>query len=158
MRMHYPQELELDLADEALAGTILEVRGISPLTGTAVVELVCRRDQLRQAPPARYRYENSPQLLTSFQTTYVEANDKCWSRRSISVTEGEFLTAVKIPIEARGDCHVRMFLSDEAGRQYALSSRSIHIATPRTAALPVRVSLQDRAHDAPATTTTEVRR
>jgi len=150
MRVPHPNDVTIDVPDQAMAGTILEVQGTSALAGTAVVELVCRRDQVRRELPPRYRYDNSLQTLRSYNTAYQQANDKCWSQRSVTVESGEFLTALKIPVEARGACHVRAFLQDATGRRYALGSQDIHITAPRTAALPVRASLQDREQKASA--------
>lgn len=143
LRIPHAGELSLDVPEEAMAGTILEVRGAGSLSGAARVELVCRRDQLRQDPPTRYRYDNSLPSLVSYNTAYQQANDKCWSQRSVVVEDGQLLTALKIPLEARGTCHVRVFLEDETTGRYSLSSRDIQITAPRTASRPVRVSLDD---------------
>jgi len=150
MRMHYPQPVEIEVDDEAMAGSILEVRGLSEVSGTGLVELVCRRDQLRRDPPARHRYEKSMQVLQRFNVTYQQANDPRWSMRGVEVRQGEILTALRIPKEARGDCHVRVFVEDDSGRRYAVGARDIEITAPRTAALPVRASLKDgNASDEP---------
>jgi hypothetical protein len=69
----------------------------------------------------------------------------------VSVTQGDFLTALKIPLDARGPCHVRVFVEDQAGQRYALGARDIDITSPRTAALPVHASLQDKESPTPAT-------
>ncbi len=150
MRMYYPAPLSVHAADQAMAGTHLEIRGNSPITGTGLVELICQRDQLRADPPPRHRYENTPTQLSAFNTTYLAANDQSWCVRRVSVREGEFLTALKIPLDARGTCHIRVFVEDESGERYALGSHEIHITVPKTAALPVHASLEDGDADATA--------
>jgi hypothetical protein len=144
--MHYPRGVQLEVADKAMAGTILEVSGTSPISGAGVVELVCRRDQLRDEPPLRVRFETSLQALGQYNTSYRQANDPCWTQRRVAVAEGEFLTALQIPVEARGICHVRMFLHDETGTRYAVGAQDIEITAPRTAALPVKASLEDHGN------------
>ncbi len=151
MRMYYPQEVDLDITDKAMAGTHLEIRGTTPISGTGMVELICRRDHMRIDPPPRHRYENTPKLLNALNRTYAEANNPCWSQRRMLVTQGDFLTALKIPLNARGACHVRVFVEDESGQLYALGAHDIDITAPRTAALPVHASLQDQGADTGAT-------
>jgi hypothetical protein len=144
LRLKYPQTVQLDIAERAVAGAQLEIRGTSPLAGRCRVELVSRRDQLRNDPPARHRFDFSAAGQAAFDATYASANDRCWSRREVTLSPGEFLTALTIPPEARGNCHVCVFLEDETGREFALGSRDIFIAPARTASLPAKASLQDR--------------
>ena len=59
LRLKYPHGVQLDVVDKAVAGTHLEIRGNSPVGGRCRVELVCRRDRLRDEPPARQRYDHS---------------------------------------------------------------------------------------------------
>ena len=106
LRLKYPHEVQLDVVDKAVAGTHLEIRGNSPLSGRCRVELVCRRDRLRDEPPARQRYDQSAAAQAAYDATYLKANDRCWSQREVAVDGGAFLTALTIPPEARGECHV----------------------------------------------------
>ncbi len=144
LRLKHPQEVSVEVADRAVAGTQLEIRGSSPLAGRCRVELVCRRDRLREEPPARQRFDPSAGAQASFDDTYRKANNRCWIQRDVAVDRGTFLTALKIPAEARGPCHVRVFVEDHAGGQFALGSRDIYIAAPRLAALPVPIGLDER--------------
>jgi hypothetical protein len=144
LRLKYPHGVELDVADKAAAGTHLEIRGNSPVGGRCRVELVCRRDRLRDEPPPRQRYDHSAAAQASYDATYRKANDRCWSQREVAVDGGTFLTALKIPPEARGECHVRVFLEDSMGREFALGSCDIYISAPKLASLPVQASLDDR--------------
>lgn len=149
LRLNHPQGVELDLAPRAVAGGQLEIRGTSPLAGRCRVELVARRDHLRGDPPVRQRFDNSVAGQSAFNATYAQANDRCWSQRDVEVGTGEFLTALKIPPEARGNCHVCVFLEDNAGHSFAVASRDVYIAAPKQAALPATASLQDDDAAAP---------
>lgn len=143
MTMRRPDKVQLEELDKAMAGTIVQVRGTTPLAGTGYVELICRRDQMRIDPPPRHRYDNSLASLNSFNATYRQANNPVWTRHAVSFGEGNFLTAIKIPVEARGNCHVRIFLEDGTGQHFALGSTDVQITAPRTASLPARASLDD---------------
>ncbi len=94
--------------------------------------------------PPRQRYDHSAAAQASYDATYLKANDRCWSQREVAVDGGTFLTALKIPLEARGECHVCVFLEDSAGREFALGSCDIYISAPKLASLPVQASLDDR--------------
>lgn len=139
LRLPHPQRVQLELPDKAVAGTHLEIRGNSPIAGRCRVELVCRRDRLRTDLPVRHRYDQSPAAQAAYDAMYRAANDRRWSEREVAVAEGTFLTALKIPPEARGECHVRVFLEDESGNQFALGSHDVYIAAPKLASLPVPV-------------------
>ncbi len=156
MRLYYPQPVTVKIPDKAMAGTHLEIRGTSPIAGIGSIELVCQRDRLRTDPPPRYRFDSSPTQLKAYQTTYAEANNQCWCSRRVTVNAGEFLAALKIPMEARGSCHVRVFIEDESGQIYAMGAHSIQITTPKTAALPVRAKLND-SNPQPSATTSSIR-
>lgn len=142
-RIPYPQAIELDVARKATAGTFLQVRGKSPFPGTGVVELTCPRDKFREKPPKRHRYEESMTALRNFNLTYQQANDQSWAERRVEVTKKNLLTALEVPLETRGRCHVRAFIEDKTGRRHAIGSTEIQITSPRTARLPVHASVQD---------------
>jgi hypothetical protein len=143
MRLHHPRAIELQTEDRAMAGGHLEIRGDSPLAGRARIELVNRRDRLRDPSPKRHRYDPSPEAQSAFNATYGRANDRLWSSRQVDIQRGPFLTALKIPPEARGACHVNIFLEDASGGEFALGSRDILIVPPKSNALPAQASLKD---------------
>jgi hypothetical protein len=150
LRLKYPQDVPLEVASKAIAGTRLEIRGTSPLPGRCRVELVCRRDRLRDEPPPRQRYDGSAAAQTAYDLTYRKANDRCWSQREVAVESGTFLTALPIPPEARGECHVRVFVEDGTGQTFGLGSADVYIAAPKLAALPIPAVLDDRGPSAGA--------
>ena len=137
LKLKYPQAVRLEVADKAMAGTHLEIRGNAPVAGRCRIVLVCRRDRMREDPPPRQRFDRSPAAQMAFDSTYRTANDRCWSQREVTVEPGTFLTALKIPPEARGACHVCAFLENGDGHEFALGSTDIYIATPKLASLPV---------------------
>ena len=61
LRLKYPQAVQLEVADKALAGTHLEIKGNAPVAGRCRVALVCRRDRMREDPPPRQRFDRSRQ-------------------------------------------------------------------------------------------------
>ncbi len=148
LKLKYPQAVRLEVADKATAGTHLEIRGNAPVAGRCRIVLVCRRDRMRADPPPRQRFDRSPAAQMAFNSTYRTANDRCWSQREVTVEPGTFLTALKIPPEARGACHVCAFLENGDGHEFALGSTDIYIATPKLASLPAQASLEDdSSHD-----------
>ncbi|MHB8864346.1 MAG: C25 family cysteine peptidase [Pirellulaceae bacterium] len=143
LKLQYPQTVQVEVPAKATAGTRLEVKGYTPVAGLCRVLLVCRRDRMREEPPARQRYDRSPAAQMAFNSTYAKANDRCWSQREIAVERGPFLTSLKIPPEARGACHVCVFLENGQGREFALGSADLYISTPKLASLPAQASLSD---------------
>jgi len=144
LRLRHPQPIDLEVPDKAIAGTQLEIRGSTPLAGRCRVELVCRRDLLREDPPVRHRYDPSPAIQASYDETYRKANNRCWSQRDLVIEHGAFHTTLTIPPEARGPCHVRVFVEDGTGQDFALAARDVVVAAPRLAALPVPARLDER--------------
>ena len=109
--------------------------------------LVCRRDRMRADPPPRQRFDRSPQRRWR-STPPTGGQRPLLAQREVTVEPGNFLTAVKIPPEARGACHVCVFLENGDGHAFALGSTDIYIATPKLASLPVQASLEDdSSHD-----------
>jgi hypothetical protein len=145
LRLRYADAVELDVAERATAGGHLEVRGRSPIDGRCRVELVTRRGGLRFDPPARREFDRSAQGRADYNTTYALANDRCWTAREIQTEGGEFLTALQVPDEARGDCHVRVFLEGEQGFRFALGAADIAIKAPHDKAAPAKATLEDDA-------------
>ena len=49
------------------------------------------------------------------------------------------------PADARGNCHVRVFLESEQGQRFALGAADITIAAPNRESVPAKVSLEDES-------------
>ena len=111
-----------------------------------MVELVARRDRLTFDPPSRGRYDASPSSLEQFSETYRRANDQRWNHVQTRAQRGRFDIELKVPAEARGAAHVRVFI--EGAKDFAAGSADIEILAPpgpdseraasRTSPTPIR--------------------
>jgi hypothetical protein len=115
LELRYPRETKLDVPTTAQPGGTLAVSGQCDLAGTCTVELVTRRDRLRFAPPARATYDPSQESLAEYQRVYQQANDPCWTSQQVRVSGGQFKTTLDVPADARGPCHVRVFVQGQSG-------------------------------------------
>jgi hypothetical protein len=143
LQLKHGRPLAVAVPEKVMAGTMLEIRGDSPVRGRGYVAVVCRRDRLRDDPPPRQRYDRTV-AQNEYNATYAESNDRAWTRREFVVEKGRFATVVKIPPEARGSGHVCVFVTDADGREFAIGAADVTIAAPRVAALPAAASLSDR--------------
>jgi hypothetical protein len=112
LRLPYPQPVRLEVAERATAGTRLLVRGESPLAGKAVVELAVRRDRLKFRPPRRGQFD--PNALSEYAAIYAQANQPELHSTELQLAEGAFTAELEIPADARGPCHVRVFVEGQA--------------------------------------------
>ena len=113
LRMKYPGAVEVTAAREATPGSRIEISGHCDSPGRLTLELVCRRDMLRFVPPLRDKFDPSDEALTAFTDLYQQANDPCWTRQEYDFAGGEFRAELKIPAEAIGPCHVRVFVCSD---------------------------------------------
>jgi hypothetical protein len=123
------------------AGGRLEIRGVAPVAGTCLVELVSRRDSPKHATPSRSEFTATPVALADYSRTYELANDQRWTSRSLVVAKGEFATVLHVPPEAQGPCHVRIFI--EGTDDFAAGSADVQVRAKKaevskTGALPRR--------------------
>lgn len=110
LRLRHPKTARLETAVKITAGKVLQISGTSPITGTALVELVCRRDRMTFDPPQRPTYQNDHQWLASFNDTYLKANNRRWNSVVLAVDKGPFEVSLPVPAEVRGPCHARLFI------------------------------------------------
>jgi hypothetical protein len=132
----YPRELEVEVRPTARAGERLEISGTSPLDGACTVELVVRRDRLTFQPPRRGAFD--PAALASYTEIYRRANEPHWLTTQLPLSAGEFTTHLDIPSQARGACHVRVFVEGSSG--CAAGAADLRIDAPGEAS----VSAADR--------------
>ncbi len=124
--LKHPQQIRLTVPGKTKAGEILEVTGVSAMSGNMLVELVVRRDRLRFEPPRRADFAEAGLQAEEIADTYRRANDSCWTSTSVRVRAGEvFKARLTVPREAHGACHVRTFASDETG--FAAGAADIEI-------------------------------
>jgi hypothetical protein len=125
LRIPQPNDIKLSAPSDARAGETIKVSGKSPIGGRAVIEFVVRRDRLVAAPPAREGYDGSPAGLAEFATTYARANDSRLAAEEIELAPGEFTLSIGVPAEAKGECHVRVYVEGAEG--YGLGSADVKV-------------------------------
>ncbi|MBI3837729.1 MAG: hypothetical protein HY288_07320 [Planctomycetia bacterium] len=113
LRLPYPRELEVQVRPTAAAGERIAISGRSPLDGACTVELVVRRDRLTFQPPRRGQF--NPSALADYAEVYQHANQPRWAMTQLQLSGGQFGTHLDIPPQARGACHVRVFVENTAG-------------------------------------------
>jgi hypothetical protein len=142
LRLSHPQSIALTAPREATPGTRLQISGSTALIGRGVLELVCRRDQFKTAPPVRERFDPTDKGLAALHEVYLRANDRCWARWGLDLPGGEFATEIAVPAECRGPCHVRLLVAD--GRIHGLGSASIYVR-PQPAGEATRLPLDEES-------------
>lgn len=116
LSLKHPAVVQLDAPAGARSGNTLEITGKSPVSGSATIELVVRRDRLRFEPPPRTTGGPSPATADECRQTYQLANDPCWSRVQARVAAGtSFRAQLPVPAEAYGACHVRVYVEGQQG-------------------------------------------
>lgn len=125
LRLKQNDAVEVASPAAASAGDEIEITGKTPIGGEFIVEVLCRRDQLRIDPPKRELYLNADDILSQFHETYHQANDRRWTAAVGTVESGEFTTKVTIPPECKGFCHVRV--SVKSPDRYALGSSNLYV-------------------------------
>jgi hypothetical protein len=125
LRIAYPDEVRLEIAEEATAGEKLPLKIVSPLAGKCTLQLVCRRDRLTFDAPARSDFSLEPQSLESLHSVYLKANDHRFGEHVIDITPGKFVADLPIPESAKGPCHVRVFI--ESPQRHALGAASVYV-------------------------------
>jgi hypothetical protein len=128
LRLRVPAEVQLTAAEEIVAGQNLLIEGVAPMAGRMIVELICRRDRLTFDPPPRTQLPASADALAQLDAVYAKANDHRWTALHFDAQPGPFSSTLNIPVEARGQSHVRVFL--EGADSFALGSRDVYIRRP----------------------------
>ena len=110
LRLKRPDKLGLEVAPVSVAGSQLQVTGVSPEAGNLMIELAYPRDRFRERPRRRVKYDPSNESLEEYQRTYEKTHDLVWVSKMISVGAGPFETTLLIPDGIRGRCIVRGML------------------------------------------------
>jgi hypothetical protein len=145
LRLRYPREVDVSVAERVEAGQKLSVAGRSEIDGPCLVELVCRRDRLTFEPSPRREFIRANAALTAQSQVYRKANDRRWAWQSTRVSGGRFQTQLDVPDDARGPCHVRVFVQGE--NEYAIGAADVSLGgpsrpTPRTNVASRRTSVR----------------
>ncbi|MEX2174062.1 MAG: C25 family cysteine peptidase [Pirellulaceae bacterium] len=146
LRLAHPGQIALSAPKEAAPGETLQISGSSELVGRGVLELVCRRDQFKTAPPVRERFDPTDKGLAALHEVYERSNDRCWARWALDLPGGEFATQVTIPSECRGACHFRLVADD--GKSHALGAANIYVR-PQSPRVTAAANVGQAIHVAP---------
>jgi hypothetical protein len=129
LKLRHPEVVPLEASSEAAPGGQIAVRGASPIAGRATVELVVRRDRFTFTPAVCDPTDQSPAACSARLETYRKANDPCLALTTIDLPAGPFSLELAVPPEARGDCHVRVYV--EGANAFALGSADVRVRTRR---------------------------
>jgi hypothetical protein len=128
LQLPYPSVLDVQVQSSASAGERIAISGTSPVDGACTVELAVRRDRLTFQPPLRDRFDAS--ALAGYTEVYERANQPLWVTTQLQLSKGQFAGHLDIPAEARGACHVRVFV--EGRGACAAGAADLRIDPPAT--------------------------
>lgn len=123
LRLRHPKRVELRIPPTVTAGETVEVSGTCPFDGQATLEMVLRRDRLRFARPDRREYPRTAEELARFQEVYSQANDQRLRTVAIEIRNGRFTARLDVPPDARGPCHVCVFV--EGTEDFAIGAADV---------------------------------
>ena len=132
LRIPKPKKVRVTAPGRVTGGKTILVKGTAPISGTATIELVCRRDRMRMRTSRRIRYDDSEGALARMNQVYRFANDKRWNSVQTEVDEGRFLARLHVPDNAQGHSHVRVAVQDS--RDFAVGTHDIYIQPPKNLA------------------------
>lgn len=130
LRLPRAAPVSVAVPEGVVAGTQVNVTLDTPVGGECLVELVCRRDRTREQVPVREYYDGRDRILSTYEQTYQMANDSTWFQRTVQCAPGKFPVAIDVPYEARGNCHVRAYIT--GSKQWALGSADVFVRTPKS--------------------------
>jgi Peptidase family C25 len=128
LKIAYPQTVKIETPAEARAGDILPLRLSTPVAGKCTLQLVCRRDCLTIAPPARDTFAATPAAMQLQQHVYEKANDNRYAEHVMDMQPGTFDAEILIPAHATGFCQVRVFMEGKSSCALGGSDVYIHRA------------------------------
>jgi hypothetical protein len=128
LRLPRPKSLQVEVANDLHAGSVAKVKLTSDVEGPCTLDLVCRRDRIRQTVPTREYYDGRDRILREYHDVYHLANDPVWYVQTVNCRPGTTEFEFTVPAEARGQCHVRAFVS--GGQQSALGSADVFVRKP----------------------------
>lgn len=113
LRIAYPRELAVKAEGPARPGGNLSVAFASPAEGEAAVELTVKRDRLTFRPALRAQFAATE--MNDYDATYLRANDPRVASCKIAVNRGEATAQLRVPDDARGLYHVRVYVEGADG-------------------------------------------
>ena len=130
LRIAYPRDVKLEVAPTAEAGQNIVVTLDSPLAGTATLEFTVRRDRLTFRPQPRGQFD--PDALDAYAKVYERANQPRLAIVEMELEKGPTQARFAVPPEARGACHVRIFVEGREG--CGVGSADVRVEPPRSTA------------------------
>jgi hypothetical protein len=124
LKLPRPQTVALAV-DHITDARRVYIAGEAPLAGSLVLELCYARDRQLHRPKRRSNFDGRPDVLESYQQTYLQANQSVCGRTIRQVQPGTFQAEIEIPPGANGRCHVRAFVQGD--HQYALGAAALTI-------------------------------
>lgn len=125
LRLDHPHEIALTTVNEAAAGSELRVSGTTSIDGQCTIELICRRDRLKNRFVARPFFDPRDEALSDYTTVYAQSNDRQWTNNSFECSAGDFDSVLKIPAHAVGPCYVRVFVENMHG--FGLGATELYV-------------------------------
>lgn len=135
LRLPRPLPAKVEVVAGERAGESVVVNVDSAVAGSCTLDLVCRRDRLRGEPPVREYYDGRDRILRQYHETYERANDTTWCVQQVTCRAGKNQFEFAIPVEARGQCHVRAFIAGQESA--ALGSVDLFVRKPKEAGAAV---------------------
>jgi hypothetical protein len=129
LRFRYPQAVEITSPKQSTAGSEFVISAAAPISGRATVELIVRRDRLTFTPPPRLKYDEAEENLAAFSDIYARANDLRLTSVALETTDRQFSAVLRVPEDAAGPCHVRVFV--QGATNFAAGSADIIIRSPQ---------------------------
>ncbi len=126
LTLRHPATVELRVPSSVAAGEPLTISGESPFAGTAVLELVMRRDRLACSFQSRRHARKTEAEYVEAQETYRKANRRCVLKQSFPVKSGRFTRTITVPSSVTGPCYARVFIEGEGN--CALGGREIRVS------------------------------
>lgn len=132
LRLRHPQPVSLEVPTAVAAGGRISIEGVSPVDGRAVVELILPRTQPGGEPPTRAAYPDAAVRQAEFEAVYRRANDGRLAEAEVQVTGGRLHAELPVPADARGECHVRVFV--EGQDDFAQAAAPVAVGAAETVA------------------------
>jgi hypothetical protein len=129
LRLPHPRSVMLSVPESCNPGDELQISGSCDLDGPCTVELVLPRDRLTFRPVPRQQFQPTNAALAAYQETYRKANDNRLGATQVLSAGGRFSARLPVPADARGEHHVRVFISGD--RDCAHGAAAVRIA-PKT--------------------------
>ena len=126
LRVRHPDLVEIASRTEVTAGETLTVSGVSPISGTAVLELVAGRERLTFPFVSRTSMPCTDEEFAGMQEVYQRANNRCVLRHTFPIEAGPFERTITVPEEAIGGCYARVFIQGDSG--YATGGNEIRVS------------------------------